>query len=211
MLPIKELLYFTLAAFAIVITPGPNMIYLISRSITQGKKAGVISLAGVVGGFLFHIIMVAYGLTAVLLAVPFTFTALKISGAFYLFYLAWNAIKPGSKNIFEIRKDLKADKPARLFVMGFLTNVLNPKMAIFYLSLFPQFIKPEAGSVIFECFQLGFIQMTISAAVNFLIIISAAKAAKWFSKNPVWVKAQKGFMATVLTTLAIKMLFSKAR
>lgn len=198
MIPVTDLLVFALAAFAMVITPGPNMIYLISRSITQGKKAGVISLAGVVCGFLFHIILVAFGLTAVLFAVPFTFTALKISGAVYLLYLAYNAIKPGSKNIFETRKDLKEDKPARLFMMGFLTNVLNPKMAVFYLSFFPQFIKPEAGSVTFQCFQLGLTQMAVSFTVNFLIVISASKAAKWF-------------MAAVLTSLAIKMFFSKAK
>ncbi len=211
MIPVTDLLVFALAAFAMVITPGPNMIYLISRSITQGKKAGVISLAGVVCGFLFHIIMVAFGLTAVLFAVPFTFTALKISGAVYLLYLAYNAIKPGSKNIFETKKDLKEDKPARLFMMGFLTNVLNPKMAVFYLSLFPQFIKPEAGSVTFQCFQLGFTQMSVSFTVNFLIVISASKAAKWFSQNPAGIKVQKWFMATVLTMLAIKMFFSKAK
>lgn len=211
MIPLPTLLIFALAAFAMVITPGPNMIYLISRSITQGKKAGAISLIGVVCGFLFHIIMVAYGLTAVLFAVPITFTALKISGAVYLLYLAYQAVKPGSKNIFETTKDLKEDKPAKLFIMGLLTNVLNPKMAVFYLSLFPQFIKPGYGSVAFQCFQLGFIQMTISFAINFLIIISAAKAAKWFSQNPTWIKAQKWFMATILSMLAFKILFSKMK
>ena len=211
MIPLSTLLIFALAAFAMVITPGPNMIYLISRSITQGKKAGAISLVGVVCGFLFHIIMVAYGLTAVMFAVPFTFTALKISGALYLLYLAYQAVKPGNKNLFESRKDLKADKPAKLFMMGFLTNVLNPKMAVFYLSLFPQFITPGAGAVAFQCFQLGFVQMAISFTVNFIIIISAAKAAKWFSKNPTWIKVQKYFMATVLTTLTFKMLFSKVK
>ncbi len=211
MIPVTDLLVFAFAAFALVITPGPNMIYLISRSITQGKKAGVISLTGVICGFLFHIIMVAFGLTMVLFAVPYTFSALKIAGAVYLLYLAYNAIKPGSKNIFETRKDLKEDKPARLFMMGFLTNVLNPKMAVFYLSLFPQFIKPEAGSITSQSFELGFTQMSISFTVNFLIVISAAKAANWFAQNPVWVKVQKWFMATVLTTLAVKMFFTKAK
>jgi threonine/homoserine/homoserine lactone efflux protein len=77
--------------------------------------------------------------------------------------------------------------------------------------LFPQFIQPETGSVAFQCFQLGFTQMAISFTVNFLIVISAAKAAKWFSQNLTWVKVQKWFMATVLTTLAIKMFFSKVK
>lgn len=211
MLTINELIIFAIAAFAMVITPGPNMIYLISRSITQGKKAGIISLGGVICGFLFHIIMVAFGLTAILFAVPFTFTALKISGALYLLYLAFCAIKPGSKNIFETRKDLKYDSPLKLFMMGFLTNVLNPKMAVFYLSLFPQFIKPEEGSVAVQCFQLGFLQMFISFSVNFLIVVSAAKAAKWFAKNPKWIRVQKWFMGSILTTLAVKMAMTKPK
>lgn len=211
MISLNGILIFALAAFALVITPGPNMIYLISRSVTQGKKAGVISLTGVICGFLFHIIMVSYGLTAILFAVPIAFTSLKILGAAYLLYLAYSAIKPGSKNIFELKKNVKEDSPLRLLMMGFLTNVLNPKMAVFYLSLFPQFIKPETGSVTFQCFQLGLIQMAISFVVNFLIVISAAKAAKWFSRNPFWVKVQKWFMATVLTSLAMKMIFSKTR
>jgi threonine/homoserine/homoserine lactone efflux protein len=210
-MPVSTLFVFALAALVMVISPGPNMIYLISRSITQGKKAGIISLAGVIGGFLFHITMVAFGLTAVLFAVPFTFTTLKIAGAVYLLYLAYQAVKAGNKNIFETRKDLKPDKPVKLFTMGFLTNVLNPKMAVFYLSLFPQFIKPETGSVIAQCFQLGAIQMVISFTVNFLIILSAARAARWFAKNPAWVRIQKWFMATVLTGLAVKMAFTKMK
>ncbi len=211
MLPFSELIVFMIAAFGLVITPGPNMIYLISRSITQGKKSGIISLLGVICGFLFHITMVAFGLTAILFAVPFTFSILKISGALYLLYMAYNAVKPGSSNVFETKNDIEHDKPSRLFMMGFLTNVLNPKMAVFYLSLFPQFIRPEMGSITAQCFQLGLAQMLISFTVNFLIVMSASKMAIWFSKNPFWVKIQKWFMASILTALAVKMLFTKAK
>jgi threonine/homoserine/homoserine lactone efflux protein len=100
MIPLHELLFFVLAALVLVISPGPNMIYLISKSITQGKKSGLISLAGVVCGFMFHIVMVSFGLTAVLLAVPVAYTVLKTLGTVYLLYLAYQAIKPKSKNIF---------------------------------------------------------------------------------------------------------------
>ena len=206
-----DLFIFTIAAFAMVISPGPNMMYLISRSITQGKKAGVISLTGVICGFLFHILMVAFGLTAILFAVPFAFYVLKISGALYLLYLAYNAIKPGSKGVFETRSNLQIDRPVKLFTMGFLTNVLNPKMAVFYLSLFPQFIKTENGNLALQCIQLGLVQMVISFTVNFLIILSAAKAARWFAGNPVWIGLQKWIMASVLTGLAIKMLTAKTK
>ena len=211
MVPINELLLFSLAAFVLVISPGPNMLYLISRSITQGKKAGVISLAGVICGFLFHITMVSFGLTAVLFAVPIAYTILKTIGVFYLLYLAFQAIRPNSKGIFETQDNLSIDKPGKLFRIGFLTNVLNPKVAVFYLSFFPQFIKPEYGSIFTQSIQLGITQILVSFSVNFIIVLTASKVSGFFSNNPVWIKAQKWFMAGVLTALAVKMTFTKAK
>ena len=211
MISFQELLLFALAAFVLVISPGPNMIYLISRSITQGKKAGLISLAGVLCGFLFHIVLVSFGLTAILFAVPFVFIMLKFLGVAYLLYLAWQAIRSGSQSIFETRRDIGSDPPSKLFRIGFLTNVLNPKVAVFYLSLFPQFIKPDYGSVMLQSLTLGITQIVISCAINTIIVISAARAARWFNKNPRWVRLQKWFMASVLTGLAVKMAFAKTK
>jgi threonine/homoserine/homoserine lactone efflux protein len=211
MIPFHELIFFILAALILVISPGPNMIYLISKSITQGKKSGFISLAGVVCGFLFHIIMVSFGLTAVLLAVPLAYTVLKAVGTVYLLYLAYQAIKPKSRNIFDVDKNVAHDSPKKLFTIGFLTNVLNPKVVVFYLSFFPQFIKPEYGSVFTQSLELGVIQVLISFSINFIIVLTAARVALFFSNNPVWIKVQKWFMASVLTYLAIKMAFSKAK
>lgn len=211
MIPIQELLLFILAALILVITPGPNMIYLISRSITQGKKAGLISLAGIISGFLFHVTMVSVGLTAVLLTIPFAYTTLKMLGVVYLLYLAFQAVSPKSQGFFEARKDLEEDKPTKLFSIGFLTSVLNPKIAVFYLSFFPQFIKPEFGSVFVQSLQLGVTQMMVSFSVNFLIVLSAAKISVWFGANPFWVKIQKWFMASILTGLAFRMALDKAK
>jgi len=211
MIPIHELLWFALAAFLMVISPGPNMIYLISRSITQGKTAGLVSLVGVICGFLFHIVLAGFGLTAILLAVPFAYGILKISGAVYLLYLAYQAIKPNGKTFFEMKEDVPKDKPRKLFLMGFLTNLLNPKMAVFYLSFFPQFIKPEYGSILGQSMALGITQIFISFTINFIIVMTAAKMAAFLTKNPLWVRTQKWFMASVLTFLAIKMVLSKAK
>jgi threonine/homoserine/homoserine lactone efflux protein len=211
MLPISDLLLFALAAFGLVISPGPNMIYLISRSITQGRKAGLISLAGVICGFLFHIVMVSFSLTAVLFTIPYAYTVLKTAGVLYLLYLAWQAIKPGSKNVFEPRTDLKPDAPGKLFRMGFFTNVLNPKVAVFYLSFFPQFIKPAYGPVFTQSITLGVVQIMVSFTINFIIVLVAARVARWFSANPKWIRVQKWFMASVLTGLAAKMALDKAK
>jgi threonine/homoserine/homoserine lactone efflux protein len=211
MIPFQELPFFMIAALILAISPGPNMIYLISKSITQGKKSGFISLTGVICGFIFHIIMVSFGLTAVLLAVPFAYTVLKIAGTVYLLYLAYQAIRPNSKNIFDVDRNITHDSPKKLFTVGFLTNVLNPKVAVFYLSFFPQFIKPGYGSVLTQSLELGIIQVILSFSINFLIVLTASKVALFFSNNPFWIKIQKWFMASVLTYLAIKMAFSKAR
>ncbi|WP_407508963.1 LysE family translocator [Elizabethkingia anophelis] len=211
MIPIHDLIFFIIAAFILVISPGPNMIYLISRTITQGRKAGLTSLAGVVCGFLFHIVMVSFGLTAVLFAVPYAYVVLKTLGTVYLLYLAYQAIKPNSKNIFEVDRNISIDRPRKLFTIGFLTNVLNPKVAVFYLSFFPQFIKPQYGSIFTQSLELGIIQIFVSFSINFIIVLTAAQAARFFAKNPTWIKAQKWFMASVLGFLAIKMALSKAK
>ncbi len=146
MIPTQDLLIFAAASLLMVLTPGPNMIYLISRSICQGPKAGVVSLLGVVGGFFVHLFAAALGLTAVFMAVPLAYELLKWAGALYLLWLAWQALKPGARSPFEPRQ-LPPDSSARLITMGFLTSALNPKIAVFYLSVFPQFITPEHGSV----------------------------------------------------------------
>ncbi|AQW92141.1 LysE family translocator [Elizabethkingia anophelis] len=211
MIPIHDLIFFIIAAFILVISPGPNMIYLISRTITQGRKAGLTSLAGVICGFLFHIVMVSFGLTAVLFAVPYAYIVLKTLGTVYLLYLAYQAIKPNSKNIFEVDRNISIDRPRKLFTVGFLTNVLNPKVAVFYLSFFPQFIKPQYGSIFTQSLELGIIQVFVNFSINFIIVLTAAQAARFFAKNPTWIKAQKWFMASVLGFLAIKMALSKAK
>ena len=211
MIPFQELFIFIFAALMLVITPGPNMIYLISRSITQGRKAGLISLAGIIAGFTFHVTMVSVGLTAVLFTVPYAYSVLKTLGVCYLLFLAFQAINPKNQGIFEARTDLKEDKPAKLFSMGFLTSVLNPKIAVFYLSFFPQFLKPEYGNIFYQSLQLGITQMCVSFSVNFAIVLSAAQLSFWFSQNPFWVKIQKWFMASVLSGLALRMALDKTK
>src|SRR6476661_2336851 len=143
-----------------VLTPGPNMIYLVSRSICQGKRAGVLSLMGVVAGFLVHMFAAAAGLTALFLAVPLAYDVLRWTGAAYLLYLAWQAVRPGARSPFKPR-DLPIDPPRRLVLMGFLTNLLNPKIAVFYVSIFPQFVSPTHGSVFAQSVQLGLTQIAV--------------------------------------------------
>ncbi len=210
MVPMNELLLFAGAALLMVLTPGPNMIYLISRSICQGRKAGVISLFGVIAGFLVHMLAAAIGLTALFLAVPLAYEVLKWAGAGYLLYLAWQAVKPGARSPFEAR-NLPSDPPRKLFLMGFLTNVLNPKIAVFYLSIFPQFVSPEHGSVFMQSIVLGCTQIAVSFTVNLVVALSAAKLAAWFLRNPRWLAVQRYFMGFVLAALAVRIAAEQRR
>ncbi len=201
---ISSLLAFALIALGMVLTPGPNMVYLISRSICQGRTAGLISLGGVALGFVFYMLCAALGITAIVMAVPYAYDALRFGGALYLLYLAWQAVKPGGRSPFQV-KDLPKDSPRKLFMMGFLTNLLNPKIAVMYLSLLPQFISPDHGSVLVQSLALGFTQIIISVTVNAMIAIAAGSIAAFLTSRPTWLVMQRWLMGTVLAGLAIRM------
>lgn len=206
----SELIVFSGAALLLVLSPGPNMIYLISRSICQGRKAGVISLLGIIVGFAIHMFAAVIGLSAIFIAVPFAYEMLKCLGAIYLLWLAWKSIKPGAKPLFEAQ-GLKKNSSAKLFLTGLLTNLLNPKAVVFYLALFPQFISPDKGSIFLQSLVLGSLQIAISFIVNLLITLSAAGIALWFSQNPIWLNIQRYVMATVLASLAIRLISEERR
>lgn len=206
----ENLLAFGLVSLGMVLTPGPNMVYLISRSICQGRAAGLISLGGVALGFVFYMMCAALGITAIVMAVPYAYDALRIGGALYLIYLAWQAVRPGGRSPFEVR-NLPQDGPGKLFLMGFLTNLLNPKIAVMYLSLLPQFIDPEHGSVLFQSLVLGFTQIVISVSVNAAIAMLAGSIAVFLASRPTWISIQRWLMGTVLAGLAVRMLAEARR
>lgn len=197
------LIGFAFVALGMVLTPGPNMIYLISRSICQGHRAGYISLAGVAAGFFFYMVCAAFGITTLLFAVPYAYDFLRFAGAIYLLFLAWKAIKPNGSSPFQI-KELNPDSDRRLFLMGFVTNLFNPKIALLYLSLLPQFISPSHGNVLVQSFILGMIQIFISVSVNSIIVLTAGTIANFLKKRPNWLLFQRWIMGTVLASLAIR-------
>ncbi|WP_315724193.1 MULTISPECIES: LysE family translocator [unclassified Bradyrhizobium] len=206
----SSLLAFALVSFGMVLTPGPNMIYLISRSITQGHTAGLVSLGGVAVGFVAYMLAAAFGITALLFAVPFAYDALRLAGAAYLLYLAWQAVKPGGRSPFQVKK-LAVDSPRRLFLMGLVTNLLNPKIAMLYLALLPQFIDPAAGSVLTQSVVLGAIQIVISVSVNAVIAMAAGSIALFLATRPTWALVQRYLMGTVLAGLAVRMALEARR
>ena len=143
MLDASTLTLFALACLALAATPGPDMLLIASRSASHGTAAGFASLAGIQAGTYCHALAAAFGLAQLFVAVPLAYDAVRYAGAAYLLLLAWQTLRasaPAERQTTEI-----APLPA-LFRQGLLTNLLNPKMALFVLALFPQFVRPDAGS-----------------------------------------------------------------
>lgn len=202
---LANLIAFALISLGMVLTPGPNMVYLISRSISQGRKAGLISLGGVGIGFLFYMLCAAFGITGLVMAVPYAYDTMRFAGALYLLYLAWQAVKPGGRSPFQV-KDLPQDSHRQLFLMGLLTNLLNPKVAVLYLSLLPQFITVGNGtSVLSQSLILGSTQIAVSLTVNALIAMAAGSIATLLIQKPSLAAFQRWLMGTVLFGLAVRM------
>src|SRR3981081_3175543 len=200
---LSSLLGFALLSLGMVLTPGPNMIYLISRSITQGRIAGLISLGSVALGFVFYMLCAAFGITALLFAVPYAYDALRLTGAAYLLWLAWQALKPNGRSPFQVKK-LAVDGPRKLFAMGFVTNLLNPKIAMAYLALLPQLIDPAQGSVLTQSVVFGLIQIVISVSVNAMIALAAGSIARFLGTRPTWLLLQRWLGGTGVGRVALK-------
>jgi threonine/homoserine/homoserine lactone efflux protein len=195
---------FALICLAMVLIPGPNMIYVISRSVTQGPMAGIVSVGGVAVGLTIYMLCAAFGITALLIAVPYAYDALRFCGAAYLLWLAWMTVRPGGVSPLEVRS-LPPDRPRKLFAMGLLTSLLNPKVAVLYLSLMPQFIDPAAGPVLAQSLTLGITQIAISVSGNCLIALAAGSIATFLAARPFWSLVQRYLMGAELGGFAVRM------
>jgi threonine/homoserine/homoserine lactone efflux protein len=207
-------LLFVVASVLLVLTPGPNLLYLISRTLCQGRAAGIVSLAGTTTGFVFHILAAALGLSAVFVAVPLAYDALRWAGAAYLLWLAWDAVRPrlaGQGGELFAPRTLPAVSRGKLYRMGFLTSILNPKVALFYLALFPQFVEPARGSVLAQSLLLGATQILIAVIGDLLFVLSAAAIARWLAGRPTWAAAQRWVLAGVFAGIAAKLMFDERR
>ena len=208
MVTLENLAGVAIIALGMVVTPGPNMIYLTSRAISQGRLAGMISLAGVALGFVCYLLAAALGLAVLFKAVPVTYDIVRIARALYLSYLAWNMLKPNGVSPFEAR-ELPPHSPRRLFMMGLVTNLLNPKIALMYSALIPQFIDPLAGSTFQQFMQLGLVQIVIAVTINGLIVLAASTVSSFLAKHPSVMRTQRWLSGGVLGVFALDILLRK--
>lgn len=200
----------SLYAFLVVggllsITPGPNMIYVISRSITQGRRAGLTSLGGVVVGYLFYMFGAAFGITAFFKTQPHAAQILSACGAVYMGWLGWNAIRPGGRSPLEIREQLPQEPAVKLFAMGATTSLLNPKLALIFLTLLPQFIDESKGQVLQQSLFYGGLLIAMFAGVNAGMAIFSGSMAQFLARKPAWLLAQRLLMGITLLALSAEM------
>lgn len=172
--PLHSLLLFLAAGLALNVTPGPDMLYVAARSASEGRPAGVASAFGIAAGTLVHIALVAGGLAALLAAVPVAYTAVRLAGAAYLVYLGLRALlRPAGLT----ERALAPASRWAVFRQGVVTNVLNPKVALFFLAFLPQFVDPARGSPALQVLALGLLFNTSGTLVNLAVALGASGAS----------------------------------
>jgi threonine/homoserine/homoserine lactone efflux protein len=202
-IPFATWLLFVVACIALVATPGPNVLYLVSRTLAQGRAAGFVSLAGTSTGFLFHVLAAALGLSALLAAVPLAYDTIRIAGALYLAWLAWTTWR--APDIVPTAGTTPRVPTGKLYRDGVVTAILNPKVAMFQLALFPQFVDPAHGSVLAQSLVLGATQLVLQVAGDSMFVLAAAGVRRWFSQRPTWSVWSKRILASVFAALAARL------
>jgi threonine/homoserine/homoserine lactone efflux protein len=209
MIPLATWLIFVAACAALIATPGPNVLYLVSRTLAQGRAAGFVSLAGTSSGFLLHVLAAAFGLSAILAAVPLAYDAIRLAGALYLAWLAWTTWRsPDAVGAATVKE---AVPPFTLYRQGFVTAILNPKVAMFQLALFPQFVDPSRGSVLAQSLILGATQIVIAIVGDSLFIFAAVSMRRFFGARPGWGRWSKKLLAGVFAALAARLVLDERR
>jgi threonine/homoserine/homoserine lactone efflux protein len=207
---LATLALFSAAALALCATPGPDMLLIASRSVSQGKASGFASLAGIQVGTYCHALAAALGLSQLFLVVPVAYDIVRYAGAAYLLYLAWQAFR-SSGAIQAPVAGTRRYPIGVVFRQGLLTNLLNPKMALFVLALFPQFVDPDAGSVAVQIMLLATVLNLIGIVVNGAVILTASGLGRAFSARARWRRAPQLLLGTVFAGLAAKLAFDERR
>ena len=196
-------------AFVTSITPGPNNLMLLASGVNFGIAKTVPHMLGISIGFLVLLLAVGLGLGAVLTAFPALHTGLKIAGAAYLLYLAWKTFR-STGTMLAPTDGLRPHPIGVVFRQGLLTNLLNPKMALFVLALFPQFVRPE-GSVAVQIMLLATVLNLVGLAVNGAVILAASRLGRVFAGRNRFRRVPQILLGTVFAGLAIRLAFDGRR
>src|SRR5262245_58611602 len=201
-----NLIVFMAATLALNLTPGPDMLYVIARSVGQGQRAGVISALGIGAGCLAHTLAAAFGLSALLMSSAVAYDLVRYAGAIYLIYLGVRALLDKPRT--EERSEIKPDSLASIFYQGVVTNVLNPKVALFFLAFLPQFAS-GGGTLAWQIIVLGLLFNISGTSVNIIVALLGGRMGKAFERRPAIAHAQRRLTGVVFIALGLRLAFSK--
>jgi threonine/homoserine/homoserine lactone efflux protein len=206
----QTLMLFSIACLALTATPGPDMLLIASRSVSQGRSAGFASLAGIQAGTYIHALAMALGLSQLFLIVPLAYDIVRYIGAAYLLYLGIQAFRSSGQSALPA-PDAQRYAVAKMFWQGLLTNLLNPKMVLFVLALFPQFVRPETGSIAVQILVLATVLNLIGLLVNGIVILMASRMGLMFAGRSRFRRASQLFLGTVFAGLAVRLALEDRR
>ena len=206
----SSIILFLSAAFFVLVVPGPAVIYITTRSLDQGTKAGIVSTIGIAFGSVIHVGFAAFGLSAILVTSAYAFAIIKFAGAAYLIYLG--ITKLFSKTKFDFEKEKIQKSNSKMFVEGMLVNLLNPKTALFFFSFLPQFADAANGSIALQIFILGMIFVLMGLVSDSLYAIVAGTFQKYILTHPRILNIQKYVTGSIYILLgAVTALTSGSR
>jgi threonine/homoserine/homoserine lactone efflux protein len=182
---LSTLVAFVLASFVIIVIPGPSVLFVIGRSLTLGRRAGLLSVLGNEAGVVPVVFAVAFGVGAIVEASIVLFTIIKVAGACYLAYLGIQAIRHRKDNLAKATEAKpRSASSGRVFLQGFIVGVTNPKSLVFFIAVLPQFVNRTAGSIQWQFVALGLIFVLIALLSDSIWAIMAGSARNWFATNP---------------------------
>ena len=196
-----DLVLFFTAATVLIVIPGPAVLYIVARSIDQGRTAGLTSAAGIATGGLVHVIAASLGLSALLVSSAIAYSAIKYVGAAYLFYLGIKKFRERPTNTSP--EHAEPIPLHRVFSQGALVNILNPKTAIFFFAFLPQFVDPAHGSVALQFLVLGLVFTVMGFFSDSLWALTAGSAANWLRGNQGFLRNQRYVAGTVYMGLGL--------
>ena len=206
MLELQTIVMFVTASTLLALAPGPDILFVLTQSMSKGSRSGIVIASGLCSGLIFHTTAAALGVAVIFQTSTLAFSILKFVGAAYLLYLAFMAFKDASKSKLESSKSQLS--LASLYKRGILMNITNPKVSIFFLAFLPQFTNPEVGNVTGQIFTLGALFMLSAFVVFTLISLLAGRVGAWFSKTKNGEKILNRVSGTIFAALAIKLAFA---
>lgn len=206
MLDLQTIAMFITASTLLALAPGPDILFVLTQSMSQGSRSGIAIALGLCSGLIFHTTAVALGVAVIFQTSLLAFTLLKIIGAAYLLYLAFMAFKDASKS--KLETDKTPIRLVSLYKRGIFMNITNPKVSIFFLAFLPQFTRPEAGNVTGQIFMLGALFMLSAFVVFFFVSLLAGRVGQWFSQTKNGEKILNRVAGTIFAALAFKLAFT---